>query len=278
MWVRIEVVSLGVGIYILYGSSGSQATVRLKYLILQMLIRAVVIVRIVYTIEFVLVFGLSFKLRVIPGCMWVVDIFTRFDLIYCWLVSTVTKVFPFLILWEHVEFFDFRLVALASIVIRSFWRLNFSDVRQVLACSSVINIRWLCSLFICDEFYYLILSFFIYVFLISGFFIIITLTHLLGIGKKGGLIISFLFFRIIRLPSFSGFYVKFVIVLGLLDYKFLFFIYLISYRSVVIYIRMFNMRFVRRRGSTLVSANINLSIISSLMVVIILCICFFIFI
>jgi len=144
---------------------------RLKYLILQILIGALVLLGIYCENEVLLLVSISFKLGVVPRCMWVVDIFSSFSLFYCWLLSTVSKFIPLVVLWIYVSSNCLYYVVILSVFFGSFWGLNFGDFRQIMACSSIVNTGWIVSFVISDNFYYLITSFIIYVVFVSFFFI-----------------------------------------------------------------------------------------------------------
>lgn len=67
-WIRIEIVSLGIGLFVVSrGSLDSFGIVGLKYLLIQIVMGALVLGGIVTGYQWLLLVGLTFKIGVVPG-------------------------------------------------------------------------------------------------------------------------------------------------------------------------------------------------------------------
>jgi len=143
---------------------------------------------------------------------------------------------------------------LGSVVVRSFWGLNFSDIRQILGCSSILSIRWVLGFFMVGDFNIIIISFCLYFFFIIGVFFFSSLVNIIR-SSEDKVCFSMFLFGIIRLPCFIVFYIKFFLIMSLFSYEKVLFIYLIRYGGIIIYIRLFYLNWVNRGTSLVFSYN-----------------------
>lgn len=131
-------------------------------------------------------------------------------------------------------------MVIGSIFVGSFWGINFSDIRQVLGCSSIISVGWLLGFIVCDSFFIMVMCFFLYVLFMAGFFLFSRLVNIVG-SSSDKIGFSLVLFGVLGLPSFIIFYIKFFMVIGLMKYGILVVIYIGGYGGIVMYIRIFYM-------------------------------------
>ena len=150
IWLRIELVSLGVAIFVLishYDSEirGKKGTAVLKYLIVQFVARRIVLRSLLLSEEWwqvMLAVALSLKVGLVPLHTWVVDIIRALDLWEGFYLRVVSKVRPFILIACWLPSDWMYMLRAVSIVRRSFLGIMYSDSRHIMACSSIIRTRW----------------------------------------------------------------------------------------------------------------------------------------
>lgn len=171
----------------------------------------------------------------------------------CFIVSTLSKLLPLLIFYQFLDL-NIWWVVLGSVLVGSFWGLNFSDIRQVLGCSSILSIRWVLGFLIVGDFNIILVSFFLYFFFMAGVFFFSSLVTIVG-SSEDKVCFSFFLFGLIGLPCFIVFYIKFFLVMSLYSYYKVLLMYVAGYGGVIIYIRMFYLNWVNRGTSLVFSYN-----------------------
>jgi len=152
MWLRIELVSLRVALFILLNSSANELrrkkrSLLLKYLLVQFVSRGITLASwflaeswgaLLFTVS------LCLKLGLFPAHSWVVDIFRVLSFFECFTLGVVSKVRPFVIAMEWGQGDYIVSLRAFSVVSGSILGLVYSDLRHTIACSSIIGTRWLC--------------------------------------------------------------------------------------------------------------------------------------
>ena len=152
MWLRIELTSLRVALFILLNSSSNELrrkkrSLLLKYLLVQFVSRGITVASWFLGESWgALLFSvaLCLKLRLFPAHSWVVDVFRVLSFFECFTLRVVSKIRPFIIIIEWGQR-DYTVALRALSVVRgSILGLVYSDFRHIMACSSIIGTRWLC--------------------------------------------------------------------------------------------------------------------------------------
>lgn len=256
IWLRIELVSLSVAIYVLVNSSvadigGKKRTLVLKYLIVQFVAGGITLRSSLLGDswwELILIVALCLKLRLVPLHSWVVDLFRGISLIDCIVLGVVSKIRPLLILshWLPSDW-AFALRAL-SIVGGSFIRIMYSDLRHIMRCSSIIRTRWLSvsarlgstSLLLCFVFYGA--SNLIIFWLLEELRVYSLSDSITGLVSRSKLkiVVSLVLITNLRLPLFLFFIVKLVVILETKWYFLILRTLVLSGVSIIWYSRVIN--------------------------------------
>ena len=149
-WLRIELLSLGVAIYLLVSYwrdeiRRKKRTALLKYLIVQFVAGRIILRSLLLSEDWwqvLLAVALSLKMGLVPLHSWVVDIFRAISLWERFYLSVVSKIRPFLLIVQWLPSDWIYPLRALSIVRRSLMGMIYSDTRHIIACSSIIGTRW----------------------------------------------------------------------------------------------------------------------------------------
>ena len=274
MWLRIELVSLRVAIFILVNSSvreirGKKRSLLLKYLMAQFVARGIVLRSSFVLVEWwhvLFILALSLKLGLVPLHSWVIDIFGGISLIECFILRVVSKIGPLLVLlhWAPDWCFNIRII---SILRGSFIGIIYRDLRHILRCSSIIRTGWLCV----AASFSLNLSIYSFVFYTLSNLILFWALDQLGTynlsdgmvnlipSYKIKMIVSFILIRNVRLPIFLFFMVKILVIIETKWYFLIILVLILRGISIVWYARVINVIWSYERGSALVWHRIEVS-------------------
>lgn len=150
IWLRMELLSLRVAIFVLISHYDSEirrkkGTAILKYLIVQFVAGRIVLRSLLLSEEWwqiILAVALSLKIRLVPLHTWVVDILRALDLWERFYLRVISKVRPFVLIACWLPSDWIYPLGVVSIIRRSLIRIMYSDSRHILACSSIIGTRW----------------------------------------------------------------------------------------------------------------------------------------
>ena len=267
IWLRIELVSLRVAVFILVNSSVREIGRKKRSLLPKYLIAQFVAGGIVLRSSFVLVewwhvlfiLALSLKLRLVPLHSWVIDIFGGISLIECFVLRVVSKIGPLLVLlhWAPDWCFNIRII---SILGGSFIRIIYRDLRHILRCSSIIGTGWLCvaasfstNLFVYSFVFYTLSNLILFWALdqLGTYNLSDRIVNLVP-SYKMKIMVSFILIRNVRLPIFLFFIVKMLVIIETKWYFLIILVLILRRISIVWYARVINVIWSYERRSALV--------------------------
>ena len=150
-WLRMELLSLRVAIYLLVSYWGDEigrkkGTALLKYLMVQFVAGRIILRSLLLSEDWwqvLLAIALSLKIGLVPLHSWVVDIFRAISLWERFYLSVVSKVRPLLLMIQWLPSDWIYPLRALSIVGRSVIGMIYSDTRHIIACSSIIGTGWM---------------------------------------------------------------------------------------------------------------------------------------
>nr|BAD86515.1 NADH dehydrogenase subunit 2 [Doliolum nationalis] len=150
MWLGMELLSLGVAIFVLmshYDSEmgGKKGTAILKYLMVQFVAGGMVLGSLLLSEEWwqiMLAVALSLKMGLVPLHTWVVDILGALDLWEGFYLGVISKVGPFVLMACWLPSDWMYPLGVVSIIGGSLMGMMYSDSRHILACSSIMGTGW----------------------------------------------------------------------------------------------------------------------------------------
>ena len=150
-WLRMELLSLRVAVYLLvsyWGDEigGKKGTALLKYLMVQFVAGRIILRSLLLSEDWwqvLLAIALSLKIGLVPLHSWVVDIFRAISLWERFYLSVVSKVRPLLLMIQWLPSDWIYPLRALSIVGRSLLGMMYSDTRHIIACSSIIGTGWM---------------------------------------------------------------------------------------------------------------------------------------
>ncbi len=274
IWLRIELISLSVAIFILVNRSvreirGKKRTLLLKYLIVQFVAGRIVLRSSFIIVEWwhiLIVLALRLKLGLVPLHSWVIDIFRRISLIECFILRVVSKIRPLLILLHWAPEWAF-LLGVISILRGSFIGIIFRDLRHILRCSSIIRTRWLCiaasfsaPLFIYSFIFYSFSNFVLFWALDKSrtYSLSDRIMNLIP-SYKIKILVSLILIGNVRLPIFLFFIVKILVIIETKWYFLILLVLIFRRISIVWYARVINVIWSYERGAFLLWQTTSLS-------------------
>lgn len=181
---------------------------------------------------------LRYKIGAGPFFFWFPSVCSGISWFCCFLLITLQKVIPLILMRIFVSWIIYFLVTVRLIfgVLGSF---NQVDLKQLVAYSSVYHLGWilLCNLSGDGNWFnYLVLYSFIVlpVVIFLGWVKIINILDLIKIKFKGWFIILIL--RISGIPPFLGFFLKWYAFVIIFDYDFFFFVFLFLCSVIIFYV------------------------------------------
>nr|YP_009357183.1 NADH dehydrogenase subunit 2 [Ciona robusta]SBU37551.1 NADH dehydrogenase subunit 2 [Ciona robusta] len=197
--------------------------------------------------NFMFIFSITMKLGLFPGHLWVVDVFSGLTFHECFLLGTIPKYAPFLLL--NGDYYELNsllmLMGSFSILFGSFQGLNYSDLRQIMGGSSIMNTGWLLMGFLFGG-----LNMFFWMYLVYSYslWVLFNLVKVLNIQTLGAyktwlsytdkMLFSFIMFVIMGMPCGVMFFYKIFLIMGSNNIFFFFFLMLAGYTMFVFYSRM----------------------------------------
>lgn len=258
-WVVIELlILLFMGLsYTLFVNSYSQL---ILYFLIQALSSFLLLISYIYYSRVLITLSLLLKLSIFPFFIWYINVAYRFPNFILWLVSTLHKLPPILIIKSFTLpiFSDLLwLSILFTLLIRGIIMLSVNDIRIVLVISSIGNNSW----FILSQM--VRLAVFLRFLLFYSFRLFIVLHTFNSLSKpisqssfySSSYPLAFWVLFISGMPPFPIFYLKVVVILGLLTslgLNYYFFLFLIFNSLIVIgYVQSFIKYFVNYYSSHL---------------------------
>lgn len=274
IWLRMELVSLSVAIFILINSSlreigRKKGSLLLKYLMAQFVARRMVL-RSSFLVEdwwhVLFLLALRLKLRLVPLHSWVIDIFRGISLIECFILGVVSKIGPLLILLYWAPEWSFNL-GIVSILRGSFMGIMYGDLRHILGCSSIIGTGWLCvaasyrvTLFTYSFVFYTLSNLILFWSLdqMGTYNLSDRIVNLIP-SYKMKIMVSFILMGNVRLPIFLFFMVKMLVIVETKWYFLILLVLLLRRISIVWYARIINVIWSYEGGVSLVWQTVEIS-------------------
>uniref|UniRef100_UPI0030E26EC5 NADH dehdrogenase subunit 2 n=1 Tax=Henricia sanguinolenta TaxID=72675 RepID=UPI0030E26EC5 len=237
VWVGLEINTLGIIPILCYQFSPRSVESTVKYFVVQSISAAVILnVGLTQSLFFnswllgqplgwfssgVLGLAMALKLGLFPCHFWLPDVLQGVGFMQGLVLSTWQKIAPFLVLIYVVESLNvvlFCLVGAFSSLVGGWGGLNQTQIRKILAFSSISHLGWICSV-VCYSWKLGLLMFFVYVFINSGVFLLSWELNLSFLGFLGRMfflnyVSGLCFFLVVLslggLPPLFGFSIKFL--------------------------------------------------------------------
>nr|YP_011022641.1 NADH dehydrogenase subunit 2 [Xyloplax princealberti]WQM48564.1 NADH dehydrogenase subunit 2 [Xyloplax princealberti] len=237
IWIGLEINTVSIICLICYNFSPRSVEATIKYFLVQAFSAAIILNAILVNVwlfasweisgslnmfsSLVIVFALSLKLGLFPCHYWFPDVMQGVNLMNGLLLSTWQKVAPFIILISVINHFNAHtivIISTISVLIGGWGGLNQSQVRKILAFSSISHFGWIC----CVSVYSVnisIIMLLIYIIISSTVFLIlnelkihslISFNNLVYYNSWSSLVLTLVMLSLGGLPPLAGFLNKFV--------------------------------------------------------------------
>ncbi|YP_006341027.1 NADH dehydrogenase subunit 2 (mitochondrion) [Ciona intestinalis B CG-2006] len=197
--------------------------------------------------SFMFIFSIALKLGLFPGHLWVVDVFSGLTFHECFILGTIPKYAPFLLLnGDYCESNNLlMLLGGLSILLGSFQGLNYSDMRQIMGGSSIMNTGWLMLGFLFGGLNMFFMMYLIYSYTLWVLFNLIRVLNIQTLGAyktwfsyTDKMLFSFAIFIMMGMPCGVMFFYKIFLIMGSNNVSLFFFLMLSGYTMFVFYSRM----------------------------------------
>nr|NP_786956.1 NADH dehydrogenase subunit 2 [Ciona savignyi]BAC57004.1 NADH dehydrogenase subunit 2 [Ciona savignyi] len=192
--------------------------------------------------KFMFFFSIFMKLGLFPGHLWVIDIFSGLSQQECFLLGIIPKYAPFMLLTGFNYDIFLTCVGTLSILSGSFIGLNYTDIRQIMGGSSIMNTGWLLMGMVYGG---LGVFLFMYVIYSLSVWLMFTFTENLGIqslvlhnlSRMEKMMFCLLMFIIMGMPCGIMFFFKIFLIMNGGNFFFFTFLMLMGYTMFVFYSR-----------------------------------------
>ena len=221
--------------------------------------------------SFLICMSLFFKLALFPLHFWIADIYEGSTWEVISSIAIIPKISVLSIILQVLYFSDFFLIcSILSIIIGTFGAMNQTKIKRLLAYSGISHIGFIMmglSLLTNQGYEASFIYLMIYIFTMLGIFVLIYQTYLSGnyyLIELGGLsvvnkliAVSWLIFflSISGIPPLSGFISKWLIIILLLDYKYILLSTLIIIFSAIAagyYLRIVKITYFQKKSSFII--------------------------
>nr|YP_010713409.1 NADH dehydrogenase subunit 2 [Dinobdella ferox]WDA96084.1 NADH dehydrogenase subunit 2 [Dinobdella ferox] len=206
-------------------------------------------------IEFIFIMSILMKLGSFPCYFWFPSVMNGLNWFSCMILSTWQKLAPLCMLIFYIGKNSTMLfISLMNILIGGMFGLFQSDLRILMAYSSISHLGWIMSILYFSMKFISLLYFFVYTILIIPIFILLNkfnIMNLNSLNKNSSMIVfSFImmFLSLAGLPPLSGFFPKLLMIYSMVNFSMLMIIMmvLLSMLSLymylnVVFLMMFNM-------------------------------------
>nr|ACR00048.1 NADH dehydrogenase subunit 2 [Auchenoplax crinita] len=248
IWVGLEINLYSFIPIILLNNKNSEKEAAIKYFIAQSVPSAVMIVSFVSdmasSVDFssLLFISLAMKMGVAPMHFWLPSVMSAVTWWVCWVISTVQKIGPMMIVLYAGSFSCLMVsyCAALSAIIGGLGGVNQTMFRVLLAYSSIGHMGWIVAgsmiSSVSASFY-----FFTYMMLISSIFFYLDKMKFssgdmmvkMGSSSQVVLLLMFMFFSLGGLPPLFGFYPKMMLLSSFIDFNFMILSGILIFGSVV---------------------------------------------
>nr|YP_002995731.1 NADH dehydrogenase subunit 2 [Clavelina lepadiformis]ACO40302.1 NADH dehydrogenase subunit 2 [Clavelina lepadiformis] len=257
MWVLMELVSLLVFMYLLFFFGDNmilKATLIMKYFFIQTISGGFIILFLITDYmygfyDFMVLVFLLMKIGLFPVYGWILELYMGLSIEECFIVGVIPKIIPVLMvqLLDCSEFIFF--FSILSVFFGAVNGLKFSDIRQIMGMSSVMNMGFMLMGACCSSMLFLLMLMTYFVSMLLFFFLLKNnnTQHLASSDDSKGnmFFLGFLLLGLTGLPITFFFFYKFFFIIFLFGEGYsvymIFSLLLVSIINNIFYVRMMNM-------------------------------------
>nr|YP_009029842.1 NADH dehydrogenase subunit 2 [Clavelina oblonga]CAL24384.1 NADH dehydrogenase subunit 2 [Clavelina oblonga] len=256
LWVYMEVVSLIIFFFLLTYMGGNMLYKNLliiKYFFIQTISGCFILVFMITDLFFFsnptfILFFLSVKIGLFPTYGWVLELYSSLSLEECFVMGVIPKIIPVMMLVSMGNNIFIYILSFLSIFFGGMNGLKYSDMRQIMAMSSVMNMGFLILSSFFGTFLFMFMMF-IYIYSMYIFFMMLKFNNsynLTSFDNKNKKIffLSILLLGLAGLPITFLFFFKFMMIVYLLDMGYtplmLFSVLIVSMVNSIFYTRAMN--------------------------------------